>query len=85
MKSTKQKQKFLKFLTNFLKREQKKMKQTTKPTKIFLRQQKKLKRSYYSELFTEYENNIKNTWKSINEVLGKTTNGSISKKKDSYK
>ena len=35
---------------------------------------KKLKITYFSESYAKYENDINNTWKSINEVIGNTKN-----------
>ena len=49
-------------MTNFLNRELKKMKKSVKPTRIYMRQskkKKKMKRTYYSELFAKYKNDIK--------------------------
>ena len=33
-----------------------------------------MKRTYYSELFAKYKNDIKNTWKIINEIISNTKN-----------
>ena len=36
--------------------------------------EKKSKRTYYSELFEKYKNDIKITWKIINEIISNTKN-----------
>ena len=45
------------------------MKKSIKPTRTYLRQwEKKLKRTYYSELFKKYKNDKKNSLKIKNEI-----------------
>ena len=41
---------------------------------IWGNQKKKSKNTYYCELFPKYKNDIKNTWKTINEIISNTKN-----------
>ena len=80
MKSSKQKQKLN---SKFFKSRTKENEVIYKAYKnLFEAIRKKSKRTYYSELFAKYKNDIKNTWKIINEIISNTKNkGKISQKK----
>ena len=44
----------------------------TKYRNLFNRIKQRAKRTYYSQLFYEYKNDITNTWKTINNIISKT-------------
>ena len=70
MKSSKQKQKLYK---KFLESRTKENEPNYKPYKNLIETiRKKSKRTYYSELFPKYKNDIKYNWKIINEVIRNT-------------
>ena len=72
MKSSKQKQKVY---NKFFKLRTKENKVIYKAYKnLFEAIRKESKRTYYSELISEHKNDIKNTWKIINEIISNKKN-----------
>ena len=72
MKSSKQKQKVY---NKFFKLRAKENKVIYKAYKnLFEAIRKESKRTYYTELFSEHKNDIKNTWKIINEIISNKKN-----------
>ena len=75
MKSSKQKQKlYNKFLKSRIK-ENDVIYKSYKNLSEAIR--KKSKQTHYSQLFTKYKKDIKNTWKIINEIISNTNNKQI--------